>query len=108
MEIPSGQGRLILPVRVANENTGLASSCLLTDSAKQHFFPAMNLKVVLSYTTFALALSLGEYAKMADVILNAEKTLKALSKVDKKLKLTCLIASTKVTVFPVPGGPNTR
>ena len=22
--------------------------------------------------------------------------------------LTCLIASTKVTVFPVPGGPNTR
>ena len=78
MEIPSGQGRLILPVRVANENTGLASSCLLTDSAKQHFFAAMNLKVVLSYTTFALALSLGEYAKMADVILNAQKTLKVL------------------------------
>ena len=53
---------------------------------------------------------------MADVILNAEKTLKALgtsimlylTKVNKKLQLTCLIASTKVTVFPVPGGPNTR
>ena len=30
-EILSGQNRPILPTRVANQNTGFTSSCLLTD-----------------------------------------------------------------------------
>ena len=33
-EIPSGQDRPILPARVANQNTGFASSCPLAEPAR--------------------------------------------------------------------------